>query len=67
MGMRCYLKILHISYKDHVINEEVRAKIQQAIGPHKNLLVVWYLIFLSFNISFTHYSGTGYYILYIYI
>ncbi len=28
--MRCYRKILHISYKDHVINEEVRAKIQQA-------------------------------------
>ena len=24
--------ILHISYKDHVTNEEVRAKIQQAIG-----------------------------------
>ena len=27
-------KILHISYKDHVTNEEVPAKIQQAIGPH---------------------------------
>ena len=40
MEMRCYLKILHISYKDHVINEEVRAKIQQAIGPHKNLLTI---------------------------
>ena len=26
--MRCYRKILHISYKDHVSNEEVRAKIQ---------------------------------------
>ena len=23
--MRCYLKILHISYKDHVTNEEVLA------------------------------------------
>ena len=30
--MRCYRKILHISYKDHVTNEKVRAKIQQAIG-----------------------------------
>ena len=29
MEMRCYCKILHISYKDHVTNEEVRAKIQQ--------------------------------------
>ena len=36
MKMRCYRKILHISYKDHVIIEEVRAKIQQAIGPHED-------------------------------
>ena len=35
MEMRCYRKILRISYKDHVTNEEVRAKIQQAIGPHE--------------------------------
>ena len=40
MEMRCYRKILHISYKDHVTNEEVRAKIQQAIGPHKDLLTI---------------------------
>ena len=39
MEMRCYRKIL-ISYKDHVINEEVRAKIQQAIGPHEDLTIV---------------------------
>ena len=32
MEMRCYRKILRISCKDHVTNEEVRAKIQQAIG-----------------------------------
>ena len=38
--MRCYLKILRISYKDHVTNEEVRAKIQQAIGPHEDLLTI---------------------------
>ena len=38
--MRCYHKILHISYKDHVTNEEVRAKIQQAIGLHKVLLTM---------------------------
>ena len=31
MEMRCYHKILHISYKDHVTNEEVHAKIQQAV------------------------------------
>ena len=27
--VRCYRKILRISYKDHVTSEEVRAKIQQ--------------------------------------
>ena len=38
--MRCYRKILRISYKDHATNEEVRAKIQQAIGPHEDLLTI---------------------------
>ena len=37
MEMRCCRKILHISYKDHVTNEEVRANIQQAIGLHEDL------------------------------
>ena len=36
--MKCYRKILRIFYKDHVTTEEVCAKIQQAIGPHKDLL-----------------------------
>ena len=40
MEMKCYSKILRISYKDHVTNEEVRAKIQQAIGPHEDLLTI---------------------------
>ena len=40
MEMRCYRKILRISYKDHVTNKEVRAKIQQAIGPHEDLLTI---------------------------
>ena len=38
MKMRCYRKVLHISYKYHVTNEEVRANIQQAIGPYEDLL-----------------------------
>ena len=38
--MRCYRKILRISYKDHVTNEEVRAMIQQAMGPHEDLTIV---------------------------
>ena len=40
MKMRCYCKILRISYKDHVTNEEVRAKIQQATGPHEDHLTI---------------------------
>ena len=40
MEMRCYRKILSISYKDYVTNEEVRAKVQQAIGPHEDLLMI---------------------------
>ena len=40
MEMRCYRKILRISYKDHVTNEEVCAKIKQAIGPHKDLTIL---------------------------
>ena len=38
--MRFDHKILHISYKDHVPNEEVHAKIQQTIGPHEDLLTI---------------------------
>ena len=40
MEMRCYRKILCISYKDHITNEEVHAKIHQAIGPHEDLLTI---------------------------
>ena len=40
MEMRCYRKIVHISYKDHVINAEVRTKIKLAIGPHEDLLTI---------------------------
>ena len=40
MEMRCHRKILHISYKDHATNKEIRAKIQQAIGPHEDLLTI---------------------------
>ena len=39
MEMRCYRKILRMSYTDHVTNEEVRAKIQQAIGAQADLLI----------------------------
>ena len=40
MERRCCRKLLRISYKDHVTNEEVRAKIQKANGPHEDLLTI---------------------------
>ena len=40
MEMRCYRKMLHISHKDHVTNEEFCAKIQQPTGPHADLLTI---------------------------
>ena len=40
MKMRCYRKILRVSYKDHVTNEEACAKIQQATGPHEDPLTI---------------------------
>ena len=40
MEMRRFRKILRILYKNHVTNEEVRAKMQQAIGPHEDLLTI---------------------------
>ena len=40
MKMRYYRKILHISYKDHITDGEVRAKIRQTIGPHGDLLTI---------------------------
>ena len=65
MEMRCYCKILRISYKDQVTNEEVRAKIQQAIGPHEDLTIVkrrklqWYgHVYRSSGLAKTILQGT---------
>ena len=38
--MRCYRRLLNISYKDHVTNEDVRRKIQAAIGEYDELLTL---------------------------
>ena len=38
--MRCYRRLLNISYMDHVTNEEVRRKIQTAIGVYDELLTL---------------------------
>ena len=66
MEMRCYRKLLRISYKDDVTNEEVHAKIQQAIGPHEDLLTFvkrhklqWYgHVFHSSGLAKTILQGT---------
>ena len=36
--MRCYRRLLGISYKDRITNEEVTKRIRQAIGPWEDLL-----------------------------
>ena len=38
--MRCYWRLLNISYKDHVTKEEVCRKIQAAIGEYDELLTL---------------------------
>ena len=38
--MRCYRRLLNVSYKDHVTNEEVRRMIQAAIGEYDELLTM---------------------------
>ena len=65
MKMRCYRKILRISYKDRVTNEEVRAKIQQAIEPHEDLTTIkrrklqWYgHVSRSLGLARTNVQGT---------
>ena len=64
--MRCYRKLLGISYKDRVTNEEVSTKIQQAIRPHEDLLTIvkrrqlrWYgHVFRSSGLAKTILQGT---------
>ena len=38
--MRCYRRLLNISYKDHVTKEEVRRKIQTATGEYDDFLTL---------------------------
>ena len=40
LEMRCYWRLLNISYKDHVTKEEVRNRIQNATGVHDDLTMV---------------------------
>ena len=38
--MRYFRRLLNISYKDHVTNEEIRRKIQAVIGEYDDLLTL---------------------------
>ena len=40
LEMRCFRKLLSISYRDHITNEEVKARIGNAIGPYEDLTSV---------------------------
>ena len=40
LEMRCYRRLLNMSYKDHVTNEEVHNRIQNAIGVQDDLLTM---------------------------
>ena len=58
MEMRCYRKILHISCKDDVVtNKKVRAKIQQAIRPHEDLLTIMKRHKLQWHVHVSRSSG----------
>ena len=36
--MRCFRKLLGISYRDHITNDAIRDRIRQAIGPYDDIL-----------------------------
>ena len=38
LKMRCFCKLLSISHRDHIANEEVKARIGNTIGPYEDLL-----------------------------
>ena len=40
LGIRCYRRLLNISYKDYVTNEEICNRIQKAIGVHDVVLTM---------------------------
>ena len=37
LEMGCFRKLLGISYRDHIPNEKVKARIGNAVGPYEDL------------------------------
>ena len=40
IDMRCYQRLLNITYKGHVTNEEARRKIKKAVGEYDEFLAL---------------------------
>ena len=67
LEMRCFRKLLGISYKDHIANEEVKARIGNANEPHEDFLtsmkrrkLKWYgHVTRSSGLAKTILQGTG--------
>ena len=38
--IRCFRKLLGISYRDHITNDAVRDRIRQAVGPYDDILTM---------------------------
>ena len=38
LEIRCFRKLLGVSYRDNITNKEVKARIGNAIGPYEDLL-----------------------------
>ena len=57
LEMRCIRKLLHISYRDHKNNEEVKARIGNAIGPYEDLITSVKRRKLKWNGHVTRSSG----------
>ena len=60
--MRCYQRLLNLSYKDRVTDEDVRRKIQAAIGKYDKLLTLvkkWKLRWLAIYLEVFWLSKDG--------
>ena len=55
--MRCLRRLLTITYNNHVTNEEVRRKIQAAIGEYDEVKMIW-PCFWSSGLAKTILKGT---------